>query len=86
VKIRIVLDERDRFVEIETPEGRSIHVGKWIKLDNGYNAIELDVADESTAPVEVVMTKAEVENFSSQAGLASIHRQPIDMIFIGGTK
>lgn len=34
-----------RFVEVETPEGRSISVGQWIERPDGYWALCLNVQD-----------------------------------------
>lgn len=55
----------------------------------GIKAARAEMEREHRAPRETVLTKEEVEErqrTSSQAGLASIRRQPIDMIFIGGEK
>ncbi len=36
-----------RFVEVETPDGGGISVGRWIERDDGYWALEIDVIPHS---------------------------------------
>lgn len=47
-KVHIVFDgppahESGRFIETETPDGKSIRLGHWIKRDDGYWALEIEV-------------------------------------------
>lgn len=35
-----------RFVEVETPDGRGIHVGEWKKREDGYWVLVLNVLTE----------------------------------------
>lgn len=57
-------------------------MSKALEIGEGNRADTVRISD--TGPVEVVMTKAEVEA-GTQEGLKKI-RQAIDMIFIGGEK
>lgn len=81
---REVMGERDIYV----PDEVLPIVVAAIKADRAQLAPSVRAEmDRGHAPVETVMSKEEVEErqrTSSQAGLASIRRQPIDMIFIGG--
>jgi hypothetical protein len=38
-----------RFVEVETPDGKGISIGRWIERDDGYWALEIDVIPKSAA-------------------------------------
>ncbi|ALJ19529.1 hypothetical protein [Microbacterium sp. No. 7] len=47
-RVHIVFDgppahESGRFVEVETPDGESISLGKWLRRPNGWWALEIEV-------------------------------------------
>ena len=35
--------EAGRFVEVETLDGKSVSVGRWLKRDDGFWALEIEV-------------------------------------------
>jgi hypothetical protein len=41
-----------RFIEVETPDGKGISIGRWIERDDGYWALEIDVIPKSAAREE----------------------------------
>lgn len=48
--INILLDgppghESGRFVEVETDDGRSVHVGEWVARGDGYWALRITPED-----------------------------------------
>jgi hypothetical protein len=56
-KIRVIFDgppshESGRFVEVETLDGKSINLGKWINNGNGMWALEFEVVTDSTPMVK----------------------------------
>ena len=38
-----------RFIEVETPDGKGLSVGRWIERDDGYWALEIDVIPKEPA-------------------------------------
>jgi len=57
VPVHVIFDgppshESGRFVEVETPEGKSVRLGKWINRGDGYWALVFNVTIDQTTGYE----------------------------------
>lgn len=55
MKVHVLFDgppgpEAGRFVEVETLDGKSVNVGRWIDRGDGYWALELELNDQQPYP------------------------------------
>jgi len=58
VPVHVIFDgppshESGRFVEVETPDGKSIRLGQWLNRGDGYWALVFNVSIDQTAGYEV---------------------------------